>query len=92
MPLCFACGRRLNPPPSFPPLSFASVISSPLGGWQGRNWDPSIGSTKFYEFCDALGASNLVGMVSKEKRDWEVLENYAGWIKDVSNSSSATRS
>ncbi|KAI0762442.1 peptidase S28 [Fomes fomentarius] len=34
---------------------FASLLSSPLGGWQGTNWDPAINSTGFGRFCDALG-------------------------------------
>lgn len=25
-----------------------------MGYWQGKNWDPSVGSTKFEEFCDVL--------------------------------------
>jgi len=33
---------------------FASLLESPLSYWQGKNWDPTVGSTKFEEFCDAL--------------------------------------
>ncbi|OSX59888.1 hypothetical protein POSPLADRAFT_1183590 [Postia placenta MAD-698-R-SB12] len=33
---------------------FASLLESPMGYWQGKNWDPSVGSTKFEEFCDVL--------------------------------------
>lgn len=25
-----------------------------MGYWQGKNWDPSVGSTEFEEFCEAL--------------------------------------
>ncbi|GJJ13198.1 hypothetical protein Clacol_007449 [Clathrus columnatus] len=35
---------------------FASVLSSPLGAWQSMNWDPTVNSTRFGEFCDALAA------------------------------------
>ncbi|KAI0917296.1 hypothetical protein AcW2_007465 [Taiwanofungus camphoratus] len=33
---------------------FVSLLESPLGYWQGKNWDPEVGSTGFDEFCDAL--------------------------------------
>ncbi|KAH8104535.1 peptidase S28 [Cristinia sonorae] len=33
---------------------FVSLISDPLGSWQAKMWDPSVGSTGFDEFCDAL--------------------------------------
>ncbi|KAI0632354.1 peptidase S28 [Trametes polyzona] len=33
---------------------FASVLSSPLGYWQGKVWDPEVGSTGWDEFCAAL--------------------------------------
>jgi len=39
---------------------FVSLISSPLGGWQGKNWDPAIGSTRFDEFCEALSSPTSV--------------------------------
>ncbi|KAI0761167.1 peptidase S28 [Trametes elegans] len=34
---------------------FAALLSSPLGAWQGKNWDPAINSPGFARFCDALG-------------------------------------
>ncbi|KAH7909806.1 serine carboxypeptidase S28-domain-containing protein, partial [Hygrophoropsis aurantiaca] len=33
---------------------FASLLESPLGGWQSKNWDPEVNSSGFDEFCDAL--------------------------------------
>ncbi|KAH9850108.1 peptidase S28 [Lenzites betulinus] len=33
---------------------FASLISSPIGMWQGKVWDPKVGSTGWDEFCEAL--------------------------------------
>ncbi|KAH9891563.1 peptidase S28 [Cubamyces lactineus] len=33
---------------------FVSLLESPLGAWQGKVWDPEVGSTRFDEFCDAL--------------------------------------
>jgi hypothetical protein len=60
---------------------FADVISSPLGKrpaspmdtlaelagfWQGKNWDPAVGSNGFQVFCDALtagGRGSSIGLV-----------------------------
>ncbi|PSR83862.1 hypothetical protein PHLCEN_2v5571 [Hermanssonia centrifuga] len=33
---------------------FASLIESPLGSWQAKNWNPEVGSTRWEEFCEAL--------------------------------------
>ncbi|CAL1713219.1 unnamed protein product [Somion occarium] len=33
---------------------FVSLIESPLGAWQAKNWDPEVGSTEFDKFCEAL--------------------------------------
>ncbi|KAK1227719.1 Serine carboxypeptidase S28 [Marasmius sp. AFHP31] len=33
---------------------FASLITSPLGAWQSKNWDPAVGSTSFDTFCNAI--------------------------------------
>ncbi|KAI0770214.1 peptidase S28 [Fomes fomentarius] len=33
---------------------FASLIESPLGFWQARNWDPEVGSKGWDQFCAAL--------------------------------------
>ncbi|KAI4254542.1 MAG: hypothetical protein L6R42_007152, partial [Xanthoria sp. 1 TBL-2021] len=30
---------------------FAQVLSYPIGGWQGRNWDPEVNDPSFYEYC-----------------------------------------
>ncbi|KAF7768313.1 hypothetical protein Agabi119p4_7556 [Agaricus bisporus var. burnettii] len=35
---------------------FASTISSPLGSWQSKNWDPEESSERFDQFCEALNA------------------------------------
>ncbi|KAG7088068.1 hypothetical protein E1B28_012099 [Marasmius oreades] len=35
-------------------VDFVSLITSPLGGWQSKNWDPAVGSTSFDRFCDAI--------------------------------------
>ncbi|PIL22459.1 hypothetical protein GSI_15147 [Ganoderma sinense ZZ0214-1] len=33
---------------------FASILESPLGNWQARNWDPEVGTTGWDDFCAAL--------------------------------------
>ena len=30
-------------------------MQAPLGNWQETNWDPSISSDAFAEFCEAIG-------------------------------------
>ncbi|KAF9031430.1 peptidase S28 [Panaeolus papilionaceus] len=35
---------------------FANVLQGPLGAWQNQNWVPSLASTKFTTFCQALTA------------------------------------
>lgn len=45
---------------------FAAVIESPLGYWQAQNWDPTISSNGFNEFCAALtagGADSQIGLI-----------------------------
>ena len=39
---------------------FAQVLSYPIGGWQGRNWDPAINDPSFYEYCDNITAPSLI--------------------------------
>ncbi|KAF8885674.1 serine carboxypeptidase S28-domain-containing protein [Gymnopilus junonius] len=44
---------------------FVSLLESPLGSWQAKNWDPTVGSTRFDEFCEALDKP-LIGRVTAE--------------------------
>ncbi|KAI0074024.1 peptidase S28 [Panus rudis PR-1116 ss-1] len=75
---------------------FASVIESPLGAWQAKNWDPAVGSTDFEQFCDALNKpllghdpeiliyDNITQMVTLPgglRVDLSVY-NYANYIKE----------
>ncbi|KAI4169934.1 MAG: hypothetical protein LQ343_005315 [Gyalolechia ehrenbergii] len=39
---------------------FAQVLSYPIGGWQGRNWDPEVNDPSFYEYCSNLTSPTLV--------------------------------
>ncbi|KAF8895639.1 serine carboxypeptidase S28-domain-containing protein [Infundibulicybe gibba] len=76
---------------------FASVLQSPLGSWQSKNWDPEVGSTTFDDFCNALsrpfghlhsaelpiGHHDRMVTVSGDLRlDFSIL-NYAHWIKKL---------
>ncbi|WWC63922.1 uncharacterized protein I303_106527 [Kwoniella dejecticola CBS 10117] len=60
---------------------FADVISGPLGYWQAKNWDPKVGSSEFYNFCDALtagGAEHKLGLI----RIPASIMNYGKYIKE----------
>ncbi|KAL8826238.1 MAG: hypothetical protein Q9170_007477 [Blastenia crenularia] len=39
---------------------FAQVLSYPIGGWQGRNWDPDVNDPSFYEYCGNITAPYLL--------------------------------
>ncbi|KAI4128358.1 MAG: hypothetical protein LQ338_002760 [Usnochroma carphineum] len=39
---------------------FAQVLSYPIGGWQGRNWDPDVNDPSFYEYCDNITSPVLI--------------------------------
>ncbi|KAL8969864.1 MAG: hypothetical protein Q9183_001792 [Haloplaca sp. 2 TL-2023] len=36
---------------------FAQVLSLPIGGWQGRNWDPELNDPSFYDYCSNITAN-----------------------------------
>ncbi|WVN88054.1 uncharacterized protein L203_103253 [Cryptococcus depauperatus CBS 7841] len=60
---------------------FADVISSPLNYWQAKNWDLTVGSNEFYNFCDTLtagGASNKIGII----RAPASVANYARYVRE----------
>ncbi|KAL8921069.1 MAG: hypothetical protein Q9172_004223 [Xanthocarpia lactea] len=39
---------------------FAQVLSFPIGGWQGRNWDPEVNDPSFYEYCGNITYPSLI--------------------------------
>lgn len=43
---------------------FANVLSDGVGGWQGRNWDPAIGDSSFYEYCGNISSNQALYSVS----------------------------
>ena len=74
---------------------FASVLSSPLGYWQAKCWDPKFGSTAFEDFCEVLGKApahlealeygheeRMVDVGDGLTLDFSVL-NYAKYIREV---------
>ncbi|KAL1702481.1 serine carboxypeptidase S28-domain-containing protein [Schizophyllum commune] len=74
---------------------FASVLSSPLGYWQAKCWDPKFGSTAFEDFCEVLGKApaghlealeygheeRMVDVGDELTLDFSVL-NYAKYIRE----------
>lgn len=79
----------------------------PLGSWQEKNWDPTVGSTKFDEFCEALGKRPYGVTEESAKSPFGdrtrmitlpgglsldfTVLNYAKYIKDVSGAESRCR-
>ncbi|KAL8993435.1 MAG: hypothetical protein Q9169_006352 [Polycauliona sp. 2 TL-2023] len=43
---------------------FAQVLSYPIGGWQGRNWDPEINDPSFDEYCGNITSPSLINNAS----------------------------
>lgn len=70
---------------------FANALSSPLGSFQSLNWDPSVSSDEFADFCSTLVGSKS-GPVSpapqRREEDQgslnapEVVRNYAKYVRD----------
>ncbi|KAG8776778.1 hypothetical protein FRC20_004585 [Serendipita sp. 405] len=46
---------------------FVSVLSWPLGSFQGKNWDPKVGSTGFEEFCAKLVDEDDIDAMESER-------------------------
>ena len=65
-------------------------MQSPLGAWQGKNWDPTVGSTGFDKFCEAL-KKPVFGHSTKALSKLEAygigvpatVYNYGKYIKEV---------
>lgn len=47
---------------------FAMTIATSLGGWQSRNWDPSVDDPTFYQYCNNLTANTTLYPVSDQQR------------------------
>ncbi|KAI0041437.1 peptidase S28 [Auriscalpium vulgare] len=71
---------------------FVSILQSPIGAWQDKNWDPAVGDTAFDDFCAALNG-NMTDLADVEQ-DVRLpdgltvnaaLPNYAQYIIDVTS-------
>ncbi|KAF2232140.1 peptidase S28 [Viridothelium virens] len=60
---------------------FANVLSSYVGAWQGRNWDPAVdASESFYEYCGNVSASTLqFNATAKQTRNVQWLLKAGGY-------------
>lgn len=69
---------------------FVNALAIPLGSWQARNWDPAVGSTRFFEFCDALAVGNssslaavdLPSLPKDPRKALESFQGYASYVKE----------
>ena len=39
---------------------FANALSTGIGGWQGRNWDPAVNSPAFSQYCGNITANSTL--------------------------------
>ncbi|ORX39182.1 serine carboxypeptidase S28-domain-containing protein [Kockovaella imperatae] len=60
---------------------FASLLSTPLGFWQGQNWDPKVGTDGFENFCAALLEPSLP-ILGKYGRIPSAVVNLAKYIRE----------
>ncbi|KAI0311252.1 peptidase S28 [Amylostereum chailletii] len=72
---------------------FVQLLTSPLGSWQRKNWDPAVGATEFDRFCDIL--SGNTSTLADTERTIQMpggfsvnlaFLNYAKYIKEASRS------
>lgn len=77
---------------------FVNALAIPLGSWQARNWDPAVGSTRFFKFCEALTppppathddnnstpvtASVFPSLPGDPKKALESLQGYANYVSE----------
>ncbi|KAL1967017.1 hypothetical protein VTN77DRAFT_3541 [Rasamsonia byssochlamydoides] len=52
---------------------FANLLSTPLGDWQNRNWDPAVNDPTFFEYCGNITSNSTlynttVGETSQVKK------------------------
>ena len=61
-------------------------LQSPLGSWQAKNWDPTVGSSAFEGFCAALASPHGKSETELLPGGLEIpftVYNYAKYIKEV---------
>ncbi|KAK9900803.1 peptidase S28, partial [Cystobasidium minutum MCA 4210] len=75
---------------------FVALLTYPLGAWQAQNWDATVSSTGFTDFCDDLLArqqpeQNAYGhqqngvqhpLISSTKTTASYIANYATYIRE----------
>lgn len=62
---------------------FANTLSSGIGGWQGRNWDPAINDPTFYEYCSNITAKDLLFPAVKNRTNQaKTLVQAAGYAQE----------
>jgi hypothetical protein len=65
-----------------PDEDFADVISSTgIAAWQGRNWDPAVGSPMFDQWCNNISSTELLYPAVEEKQ--EELQSFLEEIPDL---------
>ncbi|TBU56239.1 peptidase S28 [Dichomitus squalens] len=62
---------------------FASLLSSPLGAWQNRNWDPAIDDPSFFDFCEALGPLDNATVTTHGVTISNATAQYANYINQT---------
>lgn len=61
------------------------MLSYPIGGWQGRNWDPEVNDPSFYEYCGNITYPSLINNASANATaSIRELLNAGGYSNDTS--------
>lgn len=68
---------------------FVNALHIPLSSWQGRNWDSDVGSSAFFELCDAITEEKASLSVGEEEKGAEgamlidlIEEAFPSWPSD----------
>ncbi|KAH2169588.1 hypothetical protein KXW37_003240 [Aspergillus fumigatus] len=68
---------------------FAAALSSTLGAFQGRNWDPAVGDGTFQRYCKNLTSPSLLYQQNNTMKAWTE-EVISATKYDATNSSLVT--
>lgn len=60
---------------------FASLLTEPLGGVQGMNWDQAVSSTSWDKFCEKINSGGAGVQLGLVRVPAEVV-NYAAWVRE----------
>ncbi|KAJ9235482.1 hypothetical protein DTO169E5_6198 [Paecilomyces variotii] len=64
---------------------FANLLSSPLGAWQNRNWDPALNDPTFSYYCGNITSSSLLYAATENKESAALRLISAGGYKNESS-------